>query len=193
MATIGLKHIVAGKYAETAGKISHSAGRVLGRAVQANITINSYDVKLYADDGVAEAERGFQDGTLEIQLDDLDQAGALYLLGGTEQAATGVTGSSVKELLSKSTDEAPEVGVGFYAPKVKGGKRMYRAIFIPRVKFGYPNESIATKSEQIAFATPSISGTIMVAADGSWKREITVDSETDAIKWVETAAGVSAT
>ena len=61
MAMIGLKYPVVGKYAESGGTVSHTDGMVLAKAIQASISINQYSVTLYADDGLAESEKGFQD------------------------------------------------------------------------------------------------------------------------------------
>lgn len=191
MAMIGLKYPVVGKYSESGGTVSHTDGMVLAKAIQANMSINLFSATLYADDGLAESDKGFQDGTIDLNIDDLSQDAAKFIFGANE-AAGGVTGDdTTKMLVYKGDDDVPDVGVGFYAPRKKSGVRSYRAIFFTRVKFGYPNETLDTKGEQVTYGTPTIQGTIQLDATGEWKREITVADEAKAIAWLKTQAGIS--
>ena len=190
MALIGLKYPVVGKYNESGGTVSHTDGMVLAKAIQANMSINIFNATLYADDGLSESDKGFQDGTIGLNVDDLSQDAAKFIFGATE-AAGGVTGDdTTKMLVYKGDDDVPDVGVGFYAPRKKSGVRSYRAIFFTRVKFGYPNETLDTKGEQITYGTPTIQGAIQLDATGVWKREITVADEAKAVAWLKTQAGL---
>lgn len=191
MALIGLKYPVVGKYNESGGTVSHTDGMVLAKAIQANMSINLFSATLYADDGLSESDKGFQDGTIGLNVDDLSQDAAKFIFGATE-AAGGVTGDdTTKMLVYKGDDDVPDVGVGFYAPRKKSGVRSYRAIFFTRVKFGYPNETLDTKGEQITYGTPTIQGAIQLDATGVWKREITVADEAKAVAWLKTQAGIT--
>lgn len=191
MALIGLKYPVVGKYNESGGMVSHTDGMVLAKAIQANMSINIFSATLYADDGLSESDKGFQDGTIGLNVDDLSQDAAKFIFGATE-AAGGVTGDdTTKMLVYKGDDDVPDVGVGFYAPRKKSGVRSYRAIFFTRVKFGYPNETLDTKGEQITYGTPTIQGAIQLDATGVWKREITVADEAKAVAWLKTQAGIT--
>ena len=191
MALIGLKYPVVGKYNESGGTVSHTDGMVLAKAIQANMSINLFNAMLYADDGLSESDKGFQDGTIGLNVDDLSQDAAKFIFGATE-AAGGVTGDdTTKMLVYKGDDDVPDVGVGFYAPRKKSGVRSYRAIFFTRVKFGYPNETLDTKGEQITYGTPTIQGAIQLDATGVWKREITVADEAKAVAWLKTQAGIT--
>lgn len=191
MALIGLKYPVVGKYNESGGTVSHTDGMVLAKAIQANMSINLFSAMLYADDGLSESDKGFQDGTIGLNVDDLSQDAAKFVFGATE-AAGGVTGDdTTKMLVYKGDDDVPDVGVGFYAPRKKSGVRSYRAIFFTRVKFGYPNETLDTKGEQITYGTPTIQGAIQLDATGVWKREITVADEAKAVAWLKTQAGIT--
>lgn len=191
MATIGLKYPVVGKYAESGGAVSHTDGMVLAKAIQAGISVTQFGTTLYADDGLSESDKGFQEGTIDLNIDDLSQDAAKFIFGATE-AAGGVTGDdTTKMLVYKGDDDVPDVGVGFYAPRKKSGVRSYRAIFFTRVKFGYPNETLDTKGEQITYGTPTIQGAIQLDATGEWKREITVADEAKAVAWLKTQAGIT--
>lgn len=191
MAIIGLKYPVVGKYSESGGTVSHADGMVLAKAIQANMSISLFSATLYADDGLSESDKGFQDGTIDLNIDDLSQDAAKFIFGATE-AAGGVTGDdTTKMLVYKGDDDVPDVGVGFYAPRKKSGVRSYRAIFFTRVKFGYPNETLDTKGEQVTYGTPTIQGAIQLDATGVWKREITVADEAKAVAWLKTQAGIT--
>ena len=191
MAIIGLKYPVVGKYSESGGTVSHTDGMVLAKAIQASMSINLFSATLYADDGLSESDKGFQDGTIDLNIDDLSQDAAKFIFGATE-AAGGVTGDdTTKMLVYKGDDDVPDVGVGFYAPRKKSGVRSYRAIFFTRVKFGYPNETLDTKGEQITYGTPTIQGAIQLDATGVWKREITVADEAKTVAWLKTQAGIT--
>lgn len=191
MAMIGLKYPVVGKYNESGGTVSHTDGMVLAKAIQASMSINLFSATLYADDGLSESDKGFQDGTIGLNIDDLSQDAAKFIFGASE-AAGGVTGDdTTKMLVYKGDDDVPDVGVGFYAPRKKSGVRSYRAIFFTRVKFGYPNETLDTKGEQITYGTPTIQGAIQLDATGIWKREITVADEAKAVAWLKTQAGIT--
>lgn len=191
MATIGLKYPVVGKYSESGGVVSHTDGMVLAKAIQAGISITLFGTTLYADDGLSESDKGFQEGTIDLNIDDLSQDAAKFIFGATE-AAGGVTGDdTTKMLVYKGDDDVPDVGVGFYAPRKKSGVRSYRAIFFTRIKFGYPNETLDTKGEQITYGTPTIQGAIQLDATGEWKREITVADEAKAVAWLKTQAGIT--
>jgi phi13 family phage major tail protein len=174
MAKIGLKYPVY-KGATTEG--------VIGKAIQADIEITINDVKLYADDGIAESDKSFQSGTITLGIDDLSDTIQEEFLGHT-------VGTDPAEIVAKGTDESPYVGIGFYGIKKVSGVKKYRAIWLPKVQFGEPSDANATKGESLEFATPTLEGTIMLDDDGAWKYEQTFAAEADAIAYLETKAGI---
>ena len=72
MAKIGLKYIVY----KTA-----TAQGVVGKAIQADIAITANNVKLSADDGIAEVDNGYQSGTITLGIDDLSDTVQVDLWG----------------------------------------------------------------------------------------------------------------
>ena len=103
MATIGLSKPYYAIYAEAGGVVSYSDGAVMGKATEANISIETTeDNNLYGDNGLAETDRRFANGTLRLSTTDLSQEVSKAILGLTEQAITGIDGvtdTSVKELV----------------------------------------------------------------------------------------------
>lgn len=190
MAKLGLKRPVYATATETDSAISYSGGAVLAKAITADINISVNDVKLYADDAVAESDHSFANGTLTIEIDDLSNAAQLALLGYTEGSEVDATLGS-KELKASGVDVSPYVGFGFYGRKIVANVNKYRAIWLKKVQFKEPNDSMATKGENTEFRTTTLEGTIMVAADGYWKEEGTFDTEAEAIAYLNGKSGIS--
>jgi len=191
MAQIGLKYPVVALATETGSSISYSAGALMAKAILANIKINQSNVKLYADDMLAELDQSFINGTISFGADDLTDAIKVLLLGYTEGAEVdAVIGS--KELSAGGSTVAPFVGFGFYAKRIKSGVNSWRAIWLKKVMFTEPADEAKTKGESVEFQTPTLEGTIMLAADGKWKEEGTFSSEANAVAWLNTKSGYTA-
>lgn len=173
MAMIGLKHPVY-KSATKKG--------VIGKAIQADIKITSNNVKLYADDSIAEEDKSFQSGAVALGIDDLSDTVQSDLLGHTV-----VDG----EITANENDESPNVGFGFYGVKKVRGKRKYRAIWLTKVKFSEPSDEHATKEDGTTFKTPVLEGSIMLDDNGDWKKEKTFDTEAEAIAYVDGKADIT--
>lgn len=174
MAKIGLKYPVY-KGATTEG--------VIGKAIQADISITVNDVKLYADDGIAESDKSFQSGTITLGIDDLSDTVQTAFLGHAV---------SEGEITAKGTDDSPYVGIGFYGVKKVSGVRKYRAIWLTKVQFAEPSDTNVTKGETVEFSTPVLEGTIMLDDSGNWKQEKTFATEAEAITYLQAKSGVKA-
>ena len=190
MAKIGLKYPVYAIATETANAINYANGAAIAKAIQANISIEVNDVKLYADDKVAEVDKTFRGGTITMGIDDLSDAAKIALLGYTEGADLGET-SGNNELSAGNTSEPASVGIGFYGKRVKDGTNWWRAVWIKKVQFHEPADEHDTKGESVEFKTPTLEGEIFEAADGKWKEEGTFMTEDSAIAWLNGKAGIS--
>lgn len=175
MAKIGLKHLVA--------KPGTGAGSVIAKMIQADVSISVAEVKLYADDALAEMDASFQNGSLSLGIDDLTAEIQVMLLGHTKDALSD-------EITTNTDDDSPFVGIGFYGAKVKDGVRAYRALFFPKVKFVEPSENMATKGEVVTFGTDTIVGTIFPDDTGDWKKEQTFVTELEAVTYLNTKVGI---
>lgn len=176
MAKIGLKYPV------WKGKTSG----VIGKAIQADISITVNNVSLFADDAVSESDRSFQNGTITLGIDDLKDELQAEFLGHSVDEATG-------EIVAKATDTPPYVGIGFYGTKKVNNVPKYRAVWLPKVQFGEPSDTNTTKGETVTFNTPVLEGTIMVDETGVWKNEQTFDSEAEAKTYLDGKAGIVVT
>lgn len=173
MAKIGLKYPVY-KSATNCG--------VIGAAIQADITIELNNTKLYGDDKVIEQDRSFKSGKITLGIDDLSDTVQQEFLGHTINSG---------EITANVSDDYPYVGVGFYGKKMVGGVKKYRAIWFPKVQFSEPADSNKTKGESTEFATPSIEGEIFENEIGDWKNEKTFDTEAEAITYLQTKSGLA--
>lgn len=188
MANIGLSYVVAAKYGEGG---AYTEPRELAQAISANIQIATYDDKLYANDGIREAEKGFKEGSMALNIDDLSPDAYAFVTGALSQPANIEGETDVQEIISRGIDNPPDVGVGFYASKLVGGVRSYRAIWLTKVKFAAPSEELATKGENISYGTPTINGTIQLNEQGIWKNEVTVSTVEAAKAWLNGKAGLT--
>lgn len=168
MAQIGLKNLFYALITEDAfGNETYGTPVRLAKAITAEMSINSNDATLYADDGADVVFRDFINGTITLGVNDLGNAVAAQLLGGSID--------SNGALVSTGEDVPPPVAIGFQSRSARGGDRYF---WLYRATFAIPNESLNTKGESIEFSTPSIEGTITVRnkvdSNGKhpWKYEI---------------------
>ena len=198
MATIGLSKPYYAIYAEAGGVVSYSDGAVMGKATEANISIETTeDNNLYADNAVAETDRTFAGGTLTLSTDDLSQEVSKAILGLTEQAITGIDGvtdTSVKELVYDDAQVTPYLGVGFIIKKKVNGAYKWRGVVLPKVMFSVPEDAATTQGESIEWQTPELTGTIMRddSATHVWKKEATFTTEAQAEAYIKARLGIAA-
>ena len=198
MATIGLSKPYYAIYSETGGVVSYSDGAVMGKATEANIAIETTeDNNLYGDNGLAETDRRFTNGSLTLSTTDLSQEVSKAILGLTEQAITGVDGvtdTSVKELVYDDTQVTPYLGVGFIIKKKVNGAYKWWGVVLPKVMFSVPEDAATTQGESIEWQTPELTGAIMRddSATHVWKKEATFTTEAQAEAYIKARLGIAA-
>ena len=198
MATIGLSKPYYAKYSNTGSVVTYSEGGVMGKAVEANIEIeSSEDNNLYADNAIAETDRQFTGGTLTLSTDDLSQEVSKAILGLTEQALTeitGITDEDVMELIYDDTQVTPYLGIGFIVKKVKNGVTAWRGIVLTKVMFSIPSDAATTQGESIEWQVPELTATIMRddSATHMWKREATFTTEAQAEAYIKDRLDITA-
>ena len=197
MATIGLSKPYYAIYAEAGGVVSYSDGAVMGKATEANISIETTeDNNLYGDNGLAETDRRFANGTLTLSTTDLSQEVSKAILGLTEQAITGIDGvtdTSVKELVYDDAQVTPYLGVGFIIKKKVNGAYKWRSVVLPKVMFSVPEDAATTQGESIEWQTPELTGTIMRddSATHVWKKEATFTTEAQAEAYIKNRLSIT--
>ena len=170
MATIGLRDLYYAKIKEeTEGTITYEGPKRLAKAISAEMTVETAEAILYADDSVDETIKEFISGEIKLNVNDIALEDAALLLG-QKKDKDGV-------LYGGDADEPPYLAIGFRAKK-PGGKFKY--IWLYKVKFSIPDEKYQTKGDNIEFNTPEITGKFIKRPDGLWKADY-VGEPTDAI------------
>lgn len=180
MAGIGLSKPYYAKYVNTDGVISYTGGGIFAKAIEFNSRIESgEDNNLYADNGIAETDRGFTSGTLSVTTDEILETAAAAILGITPDTITVGTETSVTELVYDDDMEVPDLGFGIIIKKKISGVYKYRAVVFHKIKFNIPEDAAVTQGETIEWQTPTIEGVIMRddSEKHGWKSEATLDTE----------------
>ena len=170
MATIGLDKLFYAPITEapTTGDETYGTPVMLAKAISAELSVELAEATLWADDGASEILKEFKGGKLTLGVDDIGKA--------TAEVLTGSKADSKGVLISTGEDSGQLVAVGFRAKKSNG---KYRYIWLYKVKFAVPSDSLATKGDGITFQTPKIEGTIMrrnkpdSRGRHPWKAEVT--------------------
>lgn len=197
MAIVGVSKPYYALYNNTGTTVTYGEGGVMGKATQVDITINtSEDNNLYADNGIAETDRAFTDGTLTVGTDDLSQEVSKAILGAVEKALDeidGVTDKDVKELVFDDGMTTPYLGVGIIIKKQRQNQTAWRAVVLTKVMFSVPNDAATTQGQQIEWQTPSLTATITRddTETHMWKREATFTTEAQAEAYIKNRLGIT--
>lgn len=196
MAFIGMRHpVVATLASHTEGsEPTYNAGKIIGHAIAGNLTITRNNNPLYGDDVIVEDDNGITGMSLELGLDDIEEAVRVYMLGLKE--VTVGTGQDATKEYHDTDDSAPYVGVGYIRVRRKNGTTSYQAVWIYKSVFAEESENSATKGESIEWQTPTITGRAMglnVGGSGerTFRKKALFTTEAAAVAWLNTLAGIS--
>lgn len=176
MAKIGCQHLV------FCGNDEGSTAVLVGGLISADLTINTSEVSLYADNIRAEYEATFANGTLACNVSDIAPEVKAKVLGVTLDAES-------KELTYSAADSAPEGKLGYYRNLMVNGTRMFEGVWFDRAKGSMTGTSDSTKGENTAFNTDTINFAISPVESGNYKHEKRFATEAEARTWVNTAVG----
>ena len=196
MAFIGMQHVVAATLdAHTAGsEPTYDAGMVVGKAIQANLTITRGSNPLRADDVDAEDDNGITAMSVTIGVDDVDEETQVYL-GLLDKVTTG-SGQTEKIHYLETAKSANYVGLGYMRVRRKNGVTTYQGVWIYKALFGFTNETSDTRQESINWQTPTLEGkavALKVAADSdvTFRKKANFTSDTECIAWLNELAGIT--
>ena len=181
MAKIGLRNFLYGILTEASdGTPSYGVKNKPAKAISCKVDISNNDAKLYADDGLAEADTTFQSGTVTLGIDDEDDVTLATLLG--HDIASG-------EMIRNADDVAPYVGFGRILTKLVNGVYKYKVEFLYKVKFSEPSQENKTKGESVEFGTSELSGIVAKLANGNWSATKTFNTMAEAQTYLESFFG----
>jgi phi13 family phage major tail protein len=184
MAKIGLNNFRYGKLTEAQdGTATYGAAKKPAKAVSCNVSITNNDAKLYADDGLAESDTSFNNGTVTMGIDNDDLATMADLLGHTYSEENGIVRSA--------DDTAPYVGLGRVVTRMVNGVLNYKVEFLNKVKFAEPSQEDTTKGDGVEFGTTEIEGTVSALANGEWSTAKVFTDKAAAITYLESLFGTA--
>lgn len=150
---------------------------MLGGLVKADLTVNFASGEQYADDMLAEKAEEFISGSIAAEVDEL-----------ADETASIIYGAKINELKEKvdnSGDSAPYGGLAYYKCLMKNGVKYYRGYYYPKVRAALGNDSAATKSSSITFATTPINFTVYEPETGDWRYMKRFDTEAEVQTWID--------
>lgn len=162
---------------------SDSAGIVLGKLNQANVTINNASADLYGDDSRAEFWSEVTGGQISIETTHLSDTNATKIFGHT--ASNGL-------VTCKVGDAVPEGKFAYYRTGVVNNVPYYKFYGYPRVKAVIANDSDQTKGSNMTFSTENVTFEIMGdESTGEYREFQTFDTEAAAISAVQAFCSVT--
>lgn len=181
MAKIGLQNFLYGILTEASdGTPSYGVAKKPAKAISCKVDITNNDVKLFADDGLAESDTTFQSGNVTIGIDDEDDIMLADLLG--HEIVNG-------EMIRNADDIAPYVGFGRILTKLVNGVYKYKVEFLYKVKFSEPSQDNSTKGESVEFGTSELSGIVAKLGNGGWSASKTFSTMAEAKTYLESFFG----
>lgn len=192
MAKIGLKHPVFAPIASynTGAIPTYESGTVVGKAVKANITVNTIEGMLYADDALAEYDKQVQNVDISFEVDDMADMVKKTMFGYRLSTGSGYSSG----LLMGVNDDTVHGGFGYYKTKVVNRVKLYEARWFYDAAFNETGESVETKGDGITFQTTSIEGKalpVIGLGKDDYSETATFSDESAAISWLHNKAGIS--
>lgn len=144
--------------AEVDGAASYGAPEKLAGAIEAKVTYDTNDAKVYVDDTLGETDSSITGGTIDLTIDDDDMTVFGPLLG-MDEITTGEGVTAIKGYVTKVSDSPKNVGFGYIVMKQVKGQTKYVVRFFYKVKFKPFSSDAKTRGESTEFITPTVQGT----------------------------------
>lgn len=195
MAFVGMQHVVAAKITAKPDNAmpTYSAGMVIGKAIQAELSITRNSNPLYADDVVAEDDNSITAMSVSIGMDDFSEEAQAYL--GLLKEVTG-SGTDDKTYYETS-GSADSAGLGYMRVRRKGGITTYQGVWVLDVLFGVESENSQTKGESIEWQTPTVTGkaaahmiTTVDPSEPVFRMKKNFTTAAACIAWLDEQAGI---
>ena len=193
MAKIGLKCLTYAPYTSggEGSSISYGTGVQLNDyMIRADVNEERNDAKFYADDHKIDSENSMTGATLSLELANMTDALEQAFLGYKAES----TASGADLLITDAA--AGFVGIGFYRKERYKGTVTYKCYWFYKVQFSKDGDSTTTKGENVDFQTETLTGDALgvkltSAGDTLYYSICRKSSESDAIAWLKTKAGIN--
>ena len=205
MARIGLNYLVAARVPTPPAYGSlptYSDGFIVGRAIEADVSLTMNDNKLFADNREVNNDKTFQSGTITLGVDEFGD-GTELSQAQVEAMITGAVLVTADGENYVDLGEAPKqntVGLGYIVPGVypDTGTKYYETVWYYQVTFGgVGDEQVQTKGESISWNTPTVTGSVKPVAgydaEKNLRRKSRFETEGEAVVWLNTQANIDMT
>ena len=189
MAKTGMRYVVAAQLkTENIGTLpTYEGGRVVGRAISAEVSLTRTESKLYADDVLAESENAITGGNISIGLDDILEEAQELIFGLVK----------VGDEYDDKAVGAPYVGLGYLQERRYKGAVSYLPWWYYKVQFAPVDDRAQTRGENVEWQTVTASGTMMgVVKDdtqiATFRTHKVCQTAAEAIAWLNQMAGITA-
>lgn len=193
MAKIGLKKLYYAVLAEDTASdgCKYYAQKEIVAPIESKVSLENAEGELYGGDQLVESSSEFVKGTLTLGITDDDDTIFAELLGNSIADKTLGASTSVKykEVIQKSTDIGPYVGIGQIVPKIVNGTKKWKAEFLCKTRFKPYGSESKTKGKSLEYSTPSVEATIFATAKNEYEHHATFDTEDDAISYLSECFG----
>ena len=162
-----------------------SAGIVLGRMMEGNLTINTSSGSLYSDDALEIEIDDFNSADFALTTSSLDDATYAAIHGATVTTGTGAAG----DVVDKITDTPPLAKLGYIQYIMRKGtngvEKKYRAVCFYQAQAQLTNDNSSTKGQNVNFTGEQTNFKITADEDGQWRSRKELSSEDDAKAFVD--------
>lgn len=180
MANFGISHPWVAEYI---GKGKYRDSFRCGEAVKTSVSPEYNEASLYGDNRKVESVKEFKEAKVTLGVTRMPLIAGRMMFGHD----VGADGSET----SNTEDSTGYVGYGFITAEMENSKKIYRACFLPKVKFSESEEAYETKGDSIVLKTPDLNGTAIGDEDGIWrKKSPKFDTEKEADEWIRIQIGV---
>lgn len=158
MAKIGLSYPLFAKYANAAGTVTYSEGKLIGHAIEIDLSIESADDNnLYGDNMIVESDTGsFSSGTLTFTTSELTPEVSSWLLGAKTVERTVGTNQTVEEVVFDD-DLAPiYCGFGGIIKHRINGANKWQPLVVCKIQPRIPDDAAVTQEDEIEWQTHEI-------------------------------------
>ena len=161
---------------------TYGTGKVLGKLVNANLSITNAEGEIWGDDERAEYLSEFASGTLDVGVTSLtdDDLAAIY----------GATVADGEVTFSKD-DTIPYGCVAYYKVLMRGGVKFYKGYWYPKCKAVLTEDTAETKGSSINFTAENIQFAVDNPLYGGWRVVETFTTEAAAKTWVKSKVGIT--
>lgn len=159
------------------------------KLIEANISYEHADAKLYAGNTLVESENGIIGGTVAINVATISLADKQAILGHKLKGTAPNTYYAITGVAS------PYVGFGFVTNETEENKG-YMGHWVLKTQFAQLEDNSKTKGDAIEWQTPTLEGAMMGAfvdesGDPDFVYEQSFATQAEAITWVNNWAGVN--